>query len=370
MTVTRREARQWASLHLKKAGITGYNYESALLLALCLGKTLAQVYTWPGEPVTGEEEKEYRRLVQERARGLPYHYLAGEKEFMGMPFKVNPGVLIPRPETEILVEGAVEWAAGHLSPGKGTPGKKLKILDLCTGSGVIGITLACLLPGSSLWAVDISPEALETARDNARLLGVQDRSTFLLGDLWEPLKKIKNRPPSPVNRPPFPVNRLSSPGTVPSSPGTRPPFPGTRPPSPGNRPPSLGTVPSSPGSRPPSPGTRLFSPGTRPLFDLVVSNPPYIPSHEMPRLPREVRAFEPALALDGGPGGLAFFRRILAQVHLYLASPGALFLEIGAGQGEKVTGLARQTGIFPCIKVTRDYQGIERVVAGLRNKQP
>ncbi len=180
MTKTIKEALRWASLTLKEAGIPGYQSEGALLLAFAMEKGLAYIYTHPREELPGRTLERFRVLVEKRALGVPFHYLVGEKEFMGLGFKVTPGVLIPRPETEILCQAVMDRAAEGFS-------KPFNLLDLCTGSGVLAVTLAKKIPQCLAWAVDLSPEALALARENALRHGVKEKITFLEGDLWEPL---------------------------------------------------------------------------------------------------------------------------------------------------------------------------------------
>ncbi|PKM83745.1 MAG: peptide chain release factor N(5)-glutamine methyltransferase [Firmicutes bacterium HGW-Firmicutes-13] len=180
MKLTIKEALREASFTLKKAGITDYIFEAALLLAFSIKKDLVYVYTYSEKDISEEVKAEYGRLVERRASGVPYHYLTGEKEFMGLSFRVTPKVLIPRPETEILAEEAVKWVREQ-------GGGPFNILDLCTGSGVLAVTLARMFPRCSVWGADISSGALEIARENARLHGVDKRAAFLQGDLWDSL---------------------------------------------------------------------------------------------------------------------------------------------------------------------------------------
>lgn len=178
--MTIKEALSGASLTLKEAGIPGYHSEGALLLAFCMEKDLVFLYTHPEGEISGRVLERFRELVRQRALGMPYHYLVGKKEFMGMDFTVSPGVLIPRPETEILCQAVIDRAEQREAG-------PFNLLDLCTGSGVLAVTLAKKLPSCRVWAVDLSPEALKIAEENARRHGVSEKITFLEGDLWEPL---------------------------------------------------------------------------------------------------------------------------------------------------------------------------------------
>ena len=224
----------------------------------------------------GERITAYRQLVRRRGTGEPLQYITGEAWFMGLCFKVNPSVLIPRADTEILVETALD----ELCEGE-------SILDLCTGSGCILLSIAKLgKPGRTVGA-DISAAALMTAHENAVRLGLS-QAEFTESNLFE---QITGR------------------------------------------------------------------------YDMIVSNPPYIPSAEIPQLMREVSLHEPHTALDGGVDGLDFYREITRQAQEYLLPGGRLLMEIGAQQGEAVGELMRQAG-FAGAGIRRDLAGNDRVVYG------
>ena len=224
----------------------------------------------------GERITAYRQLVRRRGTGEPLQYITGEAWFMGLCFKVNPSVLIPRADTEILVEAALD----ELCEGE-------SILDLCTGSGCILLSIAKLgKPGRTVGA-DISAAALMTAHENAVRLGLS-QAEFTESNLFE---QITGR------------------------------------------------------------------------YDMIVSNPPYIPSAEIPQLMREVSLHEPHTALDGGVDGLDFYREITRQAQEYLLPGGRLLMEIGAQQGEAVSELMRQAG-FAGVGIRRDLAGNDRVVYG------
>lgn len=250
----------------------------------------------------------WREAVARRAAGEPVQYIAGEQAFYGLVFEVGPAVLIPRPETELLVEAVMKRvralfgeAGGPPSgPGPGSEGagdgRRPLLADIGTGSGAIAVTLARLLPGWEAAACDLSPEALEVARRNARRADAAGegrfagRIRFLQGDLLEPL--IRD-------------------------------------------------------------GVRV---------DVLVSNPPYIPSGELPFLQREVRDHEPRLALDGGPDGLAVYRRIVRQIGRLPEPPRLAAFETGQGQARLVADLLAATGWWQACEIVRDYAGIERHV--------
>ena len=220
----------------------------------------------------------YRQGLEQRGTHVPLQYITGEQEFMGIPFFVNNKVLIPRQDTEILVEEVMKAAR---------PG--MKLLDMCTGSGCIAISLVKLVPGMKAVASDLSGEALETAGENARRQEAE--ITFVQGNLFESVKG---------------------------------------------------------------------------QFDIIVSNPPYIPSAEIEELMEEVRLFEPRTALDGREDGLYFYRKITEQCGNYLKPGGMLYFEIGYDQGEAVSGLLSKAG-FREIRVVKDYGGLDRVVSGVRS---
>lgn len=224
-----------------------------------------------------EEEKlqEYLTLVKKRAERVPLQYITGEQMFMGLGFKVNSSVLIPRQDTELLVETAL----GVLQP-------DMRVLDLCTGSGCILISL--LHYGKEISGVgsDVSKQALITAKENARANDVE--AEWVRSDLFANLT------------------------------------------------------------------------GT---FDMIVSNPPYIPTRELETLMPEVRDFEPVEALDGKEDGLFFYGKILAESSSFLNPGGYLMFEIGHDQGEAVSALMKQAG-YDQIRVIRDLSGLNRVVCG------
>jgi release factor glutamine methyltransferase len=225
-------------------------------------------------------------LAARRLKGEPLQYVIGHIDFLGLTVHVGPGVLIPRPETELLAEEAVARIRGESglrgSEAWGTP---LRILDLCTGSGCVALALAKRFPVAFVVAVDRSAEAVRYALLNAEKNGVRNVH-FILGDLFSPFRAA--------------------------------------------------------------------------TFDYVVSNPPYVPSGEIPCLQREVREHEPVDALDGGPDGLDFYRRILTEAPRYLRHGGRIFLEIGIGQKNAIEAIARAEG-FQDVTSLQDYSGIWRI---------
>ena len=224
--------------------------------------------------------------------GKPVSYITGMKEFMGLEFAVNEAVLIPRPETELLVEEAVKELEAISREAEAVP----RVLDLCTGSGAIAVSIRHFVPQAEVTATDLSEEALKVARENAERLtagGIR----FLQGDLFEAFSNLQ-----------------------------------------------------APGSE---------------LFNLIVSNPPYIPAKVIDGLMPDVKDFEPRLALDGGTDGLDIYRRLIPQAAEHLAPGGVLLLEIGFDQGETVPDLCRQAGLGN-IAVLKDLAGLDRVVRAER----
>lgn len=246
----------WTAQHFVKKGCDSPRLDAEVLLAHALKLKRIDLYARYNEPIQEEAKAKFRDLVRRRADGCPVAYLVANKEFYSLPFFVNQDVLIPRPDTECLVDVA-------LRIGKKENWKT--ILDLGTGSGCIAIALAKSLPQVKVVALDISAKALEVATKNAILNKVADRVSFVLGDLFAPLE-----------------NGLT--------------------------------------------------------FDAIVSNPPYIPDHDIKDLDKDVKDYEPRLALSGGGDGFSVFDRILAGAGLKLNAGGHLFIEIGAPQEESSRG--------------------------------
>lgn len=262
---------------LKGEGIISPRVDAEVLLSSVLACDRVALYREQLRKVSDEEILRYRELLCRRAAGEPVAYITGEKEFMGLKFAVTPAVLVPRPETELLVETAAELLEGVRAP---------VVAEAGTGSGAIAVSLAVFLPAARVFAVDLSPAAIGVAQENARRHGVADRVNFFQGDLLEPL---------------------------------------------GN-------------------GAKVF--------DLIAANLPYIPAGDMAGLPREVQ-YEPAVALNGGPDGLALYRRLLPQAGRLLKTGGHLLLEIGPGQGRAVLEMLEPWQAF----VRPDLAGRERLVA-------
>ncbi len=242
----------WTTRFLAEKGLESPHLDARVLLAKVLDCKPIDLYgLLHADVATDTIREQYRELIRRRVEGCPAAYLVGQKEFFSLRLSVSPAVLIPRPDSEMVVVECLSLARRLLRP---------RILDLGTGSGNLAIALAHNLPSAEVVAVDVNAEALAVARANAERHHLADRIRFLLGDLLEPLSR------------------------------------------------------------------------ETPPFDFIVSNPPYIPSADIPSLPVGVRNFEPHVALDGGPDGFAVFDRIVAEAPGFLADGGFLILEIGSPQ--------------------------------------
>jgi release factor glutamine methyltransferase len=237
-------------------------------------------------------------------------YVVGTADFFGRRFEVTRDVLIPRPETEALVEHALAlWDAPER--------RELPACDVGTGSGIIAITLALERPGREVHATDVSGDALDVARRNAERLGASDIH-FHQGDLLAPVRTLA------VAQPAAP-SHASAQATVSAS--------------------VAHTVRAQ---------------GVR--FGIIASNPPYVASADVSALPREVRDFEPRRALDGGPDGLAYIRRLIADAPAMLADRGALVLELGESQSERVLEIVRSSPYYRVAHVHVDLAGRPRIL--------
>ncbi|HEX3049079.1 MAG TPA: peptide chain release factor N(5)-glutamine methyltransferase [Aggregatilineaceae bacterium] len=181
------QALAWARTVLAGASDSGPDadlLDATLLLMHIMGVSRAALATHPEMPLTAEQAAEFRRRLDDLARGVPLAYVTGTRAFFDRDFRVTPAVLVPRPETEHLIEAAMEWARGR---------QRLRVVDVGTGSGAIAVTLAAKLPDARVWAVDMSADALKVARGNADRYGLGERITFWQGDLLEPLIKVEQQ---------------------------------------------------------------------------------------------------------------------------------------------------------------------------------
>lgn len=278
---------KWATDDFRARGIENPRLDAEVLVAHALGIDRTRVIIESLRPLDPAELALLRELVKRRRSHEPVAYLRGMREFYGLPFRVDRRVLIPRPDTEALVDVALARSS-HVS-------LSMRLLDLCTGSGCVAITIARQRPTSKVVASDLSPDALAVARENAFRLGAYNVA-FIESDLFSKI------PPE---------------------------------------------------SR----------------FDVITANPPYIATAEIDGLMPDVRDFEPRQALDGGPDGLDFVRRIVHEAPAFLDPGGVLALEIGAGEAAAVRALFEDQG-YGDVRVDRDYGKIERVVSGVRPSTP
>jgi release factor glutamine methyltransferase len=301
---------------LRAAQIPSHTLAAELLLMYALGRDRAWMYSHPEALVDPSVAQKFLALIARRAAGEPVQYLTGKQEFWGLEFEVTPAVLIPRPETEHVMEVALARLGErgikiHLDTG--APREKLGVADVGTGSGCLAVALAWELPHAEVYATDISAPALEVARRNAARHGVADRIHFLQCDLLTGLEK---------------------------------------------------TDPSSVGARRAVPA----STENEPLFDLIVSNPPYIARNEAAQLQREVRDHEPRAALFGGPTGIEMYQRLVDQARSLLCDRGILVLELGHDSAEHVRGVFDAQPAWTKVAITMDLAGIPRVLAAERTR--
>lgn len=290
---------------LEKAGVTEAALDARLLLEHVCGTSRNDLLVHGDAPVTEENRQTYEALISRRSKRIPLQHLTGVQCFMGLEFTVNEHVLIPRQDTEILVEEALKY----LHDG-------MRVLDLCTGSGCILISLLRYSNGCQGVGTDISREALTAAEKNAReLLGAEG---FLDGEGFSDGESFSDGDGFPVGD-----DRIASFRFIESD---------------------------------------LFE-NVEGTFDMIVSNPPYIPSSVVETLMPEVRDHEPRLALDGSEDGLMFYRRITQECGKYLTRGGMLFFEIGYDQAAAVSALMENAGFLE-IQVIKDYAGMDRVVFG------
>ena len=291
--MTLREAYEYGREQLNLASIDDADLDAWYLLEFVTGVSRTMYYVKMQDKISSEQEKQYREFIETRASHIPLQHITGVQEFMGLEFVVNEHVLVPRQDTEILVESVLEV----LEPG-------MKVLDMCTGSGCILISLMKLYGTSQAETtgevtedekmlcgvgVDISEEALKVAKANGEKIGV--KAEFIQSDLFE----------------------------------------------------NVGGE-----------------------YDVIVSNPPYIRTAVIEELKEEVKCHDPFIALDGKEDGLYFYRKIVEKSLEYLSDGGRLLFEIGHDQGEEVKKLMEQAG-FTGVTVKKDLAGLDRVVLGKYN---
>jgi len=271
----------WTEAYFKKYGIDSPRLTAEILLGFCLGIRRLDLYLQHDRPLEKQELAQFKTLISRRRNHEPVAYITGEKGFYESRFQVGPGVLIPRPDTEILVTTALDLLAE-------APVKQQTVLDLGTGSGAIVVSLAKAAPENRFFAGDISAAALDTARKNA----CREKTAtifFFRGSWFDALTPC-------------------------------------------------------------------------PVFDLIVSNPPYIPTASTTGLAPEIQNHEPVSALDGGPDGLDCIQKMLVSACDYLAPGGHLLLEIGYDQKSDVMAFAKTCPGYDTIACIKDLAGHDRVV--------
>lgn len=285
---TVRTALEWCTSYLAEKDDPNPRLSAQWLLSSATGLSRVELYVHHDRPLTPQERELLREGVRRRGSGEPLQYVTGEVAFRHLVVRVGRGVLIPRPESEILVEELLAEIAGVAEP---------LVADPCTGSGVIALSLAREHAGSRVWATDISEAAVSLAQENAARLGLEEEVTVIEGDLLEPL-------PAELQG----------------------------------------------------------------ALDAVVCNPPYIPTADLDRLPKEVSGFEPSLALDGGPDGLAVFRRLCAEAAVWLKPNGVFAVELDESRVRTAAEEALQW--YQEVRVVRDLAGRDRIVVARRQERP
>ena len=277
---------EWSGQYLEEKGVERGRLDAEHLLAHAMSTTRLDLYLQYDRLLSGPELDQYRPLLTRRARREPLQYIVGRAGFRNLELEVDQAVLIPRPETEILVDEVLQWVSDNKLKNPGA-------LDIGTGSGAIALSLVHEGPFSRVVATDTSSVALEVATRNSLMSGLSDRVDFRLGEFYEPL--------------------------------------------------TVGEV-----------------------FEVIVSNPPYVADGEAQDLDPEIREWEPGVALYAGPDGLAALRRIATGAGPYLKPGGLLALEVGLGQAEYIKELLKNTEEFQTVRVCRDLTGRERIVLAHR----
>lgn len=281
---------EWTSGFLLRKNVDPPRLSAEMLLAHVLGVPRIKLYTDYERVLSESDLSKYRELVRRASEHEPIAYLTGRAPFFNLEFEVSSDVLIPRPDTETLVENVLQLARrtiGFESP---------RVLDLCTGSGCVAAAIAHHHKNANVVAVDISEAALAIAKRNIERLNLADRVTLLHGDLFEPLSQLVDQSP----------------------------------------------------------------------FDLIVANPPYIPSGQIMSLDASVAKYEPHLALDGGIDGLNFHRRIFSHAAAKLRASGRIFVEIAFDQGDAAKTIAAVSEDFEQPAILKDHAGNDRVVGAVR----
>ena len=283
-----------SSDYLESAGVADPLVDAELLVLHAAGMERLRAYIDNPE-IDRSLRSKINRLMTRRAFGEPLQYIIGVVDFLGLHIRVGKGVLIPRPETEMLVQEAIKTVksealsvkSSEKTPSPITHHPSRFFLDLCTGSGCIALAIAKEFPAARFYATDLSAKAIKYAKQNAEGNGIEN-VTFLKGSLFGPVEEHM-------------------------------------------------------------------------AFDLITANPPYIRTSDISGLQREVKDWEPMEALDGGAGGLDFYRVILAKAAGYLKEHGSILFELGFGQSEAVKEIAERSGLKK-LTILKDFAGIDRVL--------
>jgi release factor glutamine methyltransferase len=307
---------------LREARVPSFTLSAELLLLHVLGRDRAWIYAHPEEEVSALDAQRFFVLIARRSSGEPTQHLTGKQEFWGLEFEVTPDVLIPRPETEHVIEVALDrLAVRELRAGRQQTlsGEGLQIADVGTGSGCIAIALAKELPGAKIHATDISRKALEVARRNAARHSLADSIHFIESNLLDNISVVGAQHAAPL----------------------------------------FGNAATDAED-----GSRITEHGSR-SFDLIVSNPPYVGRREAATLPREVRDHEPEVALYGGEEGYELYAALIAQAAQHVKPGGILVLELGHTSLPAVQPLL-DAQTWTNVGITNDLAGIPRVIAAER----
>lgn len=301
----------WITDYFTEKAIDAPRLSAEMLLSHVLSLTRIELYTQFDKPVDQRQLDQLHALTKRASQDEPLAYLIGKTEFYSIELNITPDCLIPRPETELLVERAIEFLRsrtarnletadaldqGHLADDAKKPAQF--VCDLCTGSGCIAVAIAANFPKAKVIATDICDSALEVAATNIEKHNLNDRITLLHGDLFDPL-----------------ITQLDT---------------------------------------------------TK--FDLIVSNPPYVSALEFDALDKNVKDYEPKIALLAGTDGLDVYRRIIEKADLFLKPDAAMILEIGYAQGAAVKELIEQTKAFSQITIEKDPHNNDRIVTATKNK--
>ena len=294
---------KWTENFFKEKGIESPRLDAEVLLGHVLEKERIYLYVHFDEPLQPQELAEYREAIKQRIRRVPVAYIIGQREFMGLTFHVTEDTLVPRPDTEILVQAAIERLKKMSGAEEARP---VRFADIGTGTGAICLSVLHYLTQATADTVDISEAARKVAEENAEALDVKGRITFYTGDLLAPLSKAQS----------------------------------------GGAGDKASAAEETAGAR----------------YDAILSNPPYIPDADIETLAPEVRCKEPRTALAGGADGLDFYRRLVADSPALIKDDGFLAVEVGIHQAQAVAKMAVESGNFVRTEIIKDYGGIERVV--------